>query len=679
MKFISIELENIFAYDRKVEVNLSGTSPERNVILIWGRNGMGKTSFLNSLKLLFLGADLPDMRTIGFPPRTLPPRQYVLGDDTSWSGVINRRAQHRALTAGVPVTARVKAKWEMPGGGIISAERQWVTTKTGYSEGLVLVDGEQRLTAEAAADRLEDFVPREFVRFFFFDSEDIKQLAETAERKQIDFDRLLRITFVQELASELRRLASERGRNAVSDELRENIRIQEEALTRARVTKEGAAQKISELDDLIAADVAELRRLNVRRENLSAGASDAQRAALEERQQQLKLDLARAEDEIVEAGPAVAPILANLDLLERALEAIADRLSAAGAAEQVLARRIQQDLPLWIREAPVDLSPDVAQTLASNLSERIGALVGATESSGFFRNLDAVRAGEIHSHLQRWSFTGPDTHALHVSRLINVRRIRRELADIREALMQLEVGSQANLEQYRLVVGNIENIEGRLAELNQQKGLAEARRGDAEKAEQESAERLAGFRAQEQEALKSGREAGFILKLSSTMDDLREAMRVSTRAKIVELINERFRSLVFEHGLIDKITIDDTWTLTYLDAAGRGIGRASLSSGLKQLAATALLWAMKDTAGEDMPVVIDTPLGRIDRENQDQMLLNYYPRLSSQVIVLPTNTEIDERKRRMLLSKIAAEYTINNPFGDSADIIRGSLLENTNA
>ncbi len=55
MKFLTVKLENLFAYEGEVEFDFAATTPERNVALVWGRNGMGKTSFLRSLKLLFLG------------------------------------------------------------------------------------------------------------------------------------------------------------------------------------------------------------------------------------------------------------------------------------------------------------------------------------------------------------------------------------------------------------------------------------------------------------------------------------------------------------------------------------------------------------------------------------------------------------------------------------------------
>ena len=160
-----------------------------------------------------------------------------------------------------------------------------------------------------------------------------------------------------------------------------------------------------------------------------------------------------------------------------------------------------------------------------------------------------------------------------------------------------------------------------------------------------------------------------------TLNEVTEGVRREMRSNIEKLINDHFRLLLTGHPLIDMITLDESYTMSFLDSAGRPIGRSSISSGMKQLAATALLWAMKESAGYDMPVVIDTPLGRIDRSNQTNLLRNYYPKLSHQVIVLPTDAEIDQAKLGMLRPNIWKEYSLkNHDTGESAEIVEDSLV-----
>jgi DNA sulfur modification protein DndD len=111
MKFLRIELENLFAYRGVQGLDVGMTTPDRNIVLVWGRNGMGKTSLLRAIQLLFLGAEDTRSRTIGFPPRTLPHRQFVLGDGANWSGIINRRARKIDPEA----QARVRIEWNRTG------------------------------------------------------------------------------------------------------------------------------------------------------------------------------------------------------------------------------------------------------------------------------------------------------------------------------------------------------------------------------------------------------------------------------------------------------------------------------------------------------------------------------------------------------------------------------------
>ncbi|WP_447725529.1 AAA family ATPase [Sphingomonas koreensis] len=673
MKFRYVELENIFAYDRKVRVDLAGTTREKNVVLIWGRNGMGKTSFLNSLKLLFLGVDYKPVRTIGFPPYALQQRQYVLGDGGRWSGVVNTRARHRAVTAGIPVTASVAAQWEVTDGRIVTATRSWTTTAAGYQEALSVTDGEVRLTGDAAVARLEDFVPREFVGFFFFDGEDIKRLAEMEGIEQSNFDRLLRITFVAELAAEVRRIATERGRSALSEKLREQIRESEDALGRATRLREDAARELEKLSTLLGIDEAELRRMSLRRENLSGGASEAQRTGLEERLQQLRASLSLEESRIIERAPADAPVLANLNLVRAAERHLAERLASPGEGERRLVRRISDSLPAWLEESPVSLDPEDRTRLGDDLSGRINSLAPPAAAVGLFGGLDAIQAQRMYEDLQRWVAAGEDLRSAQLSQLTQVRRHRREIAETEEALITLEVGSQANLEQYRALTQSIERLDGQVKGYHQKIGQQNAKIEEADDLERVHGQRLAELRQQEEAELRTQAEAQFVLRLSAALGDLREGLRSTLRSRLQEALNGRFRLLLKDNDVVERIEIDESYTMTFYNRLGK-VGRSSLSSGLKQLAATALLWAMKDTSGVQMPVVIDTPLGRIDRANQNNMLLNYYPELSDQVIVLPTDAEIDQDKFDTLEPRIACQYRIDNPFGDGADIAPGVSL-----
>ena len=674
MKFLSIEIEHVFAYDKKAFVNLSGTTDDRNIVLIWGRNGSGKTSFLNALKLLFTGVEHPSSRIVGFPPRPLAPRQFVIGDGAGWSGLINQPARRRAERDRVPAVARVKATWESDG-LTVTAERQWTYDGATFKESLRVFDGNERLAMDPAEARLEDFLPKDFVGFFFFDGEDIKSLAESAERKQSDFDKLLRIAFLEEATAELKKVMTERQRSKMRDKIFDSLHEVEVDLTKTANAIEATRRELKQIDEALLNDTIEHRRLTTRRENLSSGASEAQREALDTRRLALKAQLDETSDAISATLPADVPMLANLGLVRRALEVVETRLAAAGAAEVVLVRRVQAELPEWIKEAPVDLDPAELSILCETISERLGGLVAGAADGGLFSKLDLGRADRLRASLLRWATMGPDRRGIQVANLTEAHRLRNELHQVNDTLMEIEVGSQANLESYKEVIAEIAELDDRIAKNNQRKGVLQDKLAELATEQKKLKEQQRSLQESRDEAAKVFDDLKFYGAVVRALNEVTEGLRREMRSNIEKLINDRIRLLLTDHPLIEKITLDESYIMSFLDGAGRPIGRSSLSSGMKQLAATALLWAMKDVAGYDMPVVIDTPLARIDRSNQTNLLRNYYPELSHQVIVLPTDAEIDRRKLEMLRPNIWKQFTVKNQdTGESADIVESSLV-----
>jgi DNA sulfur modification protein DndD len=118
------------------------------------------------------------------------------------------------------------------------------------------------------------------------------------------------------------------------------------------------------------------------------------------------------------------------------------------------------------------------------------------------------------------------------------------------------------------------------------------------------------------------------------------------------------------HRLINRIQIDADFDLQYFDKADAPVGKANISTGMKQLSATALLWALREVSEKTVPVVIDTPLARIDRKHQENLLSMYYPNAAEQVIVLPTDSELDKDKYKLLLPRIYREYRLRNDDGE---------------
>ena len=81
--------------------------------------------------------------------------------------------------------------------------------------------------------------------------------------------------------------------------------------------------------------------------------------------------------------------------------------------------------------------------------------------------------------------------------------------------------------------------------------------------------------------------------------------------------------------------------MTLFGANRTVLPKSDLSAGEKQLYATALLWALRSVSGRALPIIIDTPMGRLDSDHRATMLKKFFPNAAHQVILLSTDTEID--------------------------------------
>ena len=119
-----------------------------------------------------------------------------------------------------------------------------------------------------------------------------------------------------------------------------------------------------------------------------------------------------------------------------------------------------------------------------------------------------------------------------------------------------------------------------------------------------------------------------------------------TQTKIVTLGNaivEGFNQLSHKPDRIKRVDIDPrTFAVTLYDTDNQPLSKEELSAGEKQIYSTALLWGLAKTSGKVLPMILDTPLGRLDSNHRQLLIERYFPYASHQVILLSTDTEIDK-------------------------------------
>jgi len=134
-----------------------------------------------------------------------------------------------------------------------------------------------------------------------------------------------------------------------------------------------------------------------------------------------------------------------------------------------------------------------------------------------------------------------------------------------------------------------------------------------------------------------------------------------TSEKVIMLetkIKSLFNTLCRKPNFLEEIKIDPDRFNISLRRLGQPFKRSQLSAGEQQLFATATLWALREISGRPMPVLIDTPLSRLDSEHRLSMSQEFFPHVSHQVIVLATDAEVDEELADRLEPVISHVYNM---------------------
>src|SRR5690606_16962645 len=127
---------------------------------------------------------------------------------------------------------------------------------------------------------------------------------------------------------------------------------------------------------------------------------------------------------------------------------------------------------------------------------------------------------------------------------------------------------------------------------------------------------------------------------------LTEFVETSAQEKIRDLesvFKDCFARLARKEDFDLRLNIDPRdFSVKLTTSSGRSISRDELSAGEKQIFAISLLEALAKTSGRRLPMIVDTPLGRLDSKHRQRLVEQYFPQVSHQVIILSTDTEVDE-------------------------------------
>lgn len=659
MIFKELILENVglFAGENRFDLTPgpAGSSGDRNsIILFGGKNGTGKTTILDSVRLCLYGK-----RALGGRVSRADYRDYL------------RRLIHRSPAREEnPTSASVSILLSHSHAGQETnylIQREWTITDSDRLEDQLFVyeNGEplDQLEPEHWEDFVRDLVPFGVSQLFFFDGEKIQSLAEeegTHEQLAQSIKMLLGLHLTDRLVSDLDIYLGRIEGDSDGEELREQI----EAL-RARREKigEDKAKANQELAQR-RAEADHLRGKIERKEDelASEGASFAEtRSDLRDKKTRLETEIETLRDGIRELATGLLPFALAPSLLEQLGKQLDDEALHArwSAATEVFDQRLSDlvdelkpsDL-LEVDETPVDIDEESFRTRLRDWLDSATSPPEEVKGVDVRHHLSEKERQQIRAWISEAKSSVPEKLREASEELEKRVRERRRVAQL--------IKKAPSEEQLKPIMEEISDLNQRLGGLEEQITQMEENVDELARKEERLERELRRTRGKLEGLEEAATRERLVTRVQRLLDDYREKV---TERKIQELrfqFVDCFNRLARKEEMLRQVQIDpDDFSIVLQDDEGNSIPKSQLSAGEKQLYAVAMLWALGLTTGRPLPVIVDTPLARLDSDHRENLIQNYFPNASHQVIILSTDTEIDTKFFKMLEDDLAQAYHLS--------------------
>lgn len=163
-------------------------------------------------------------------------------------------------------------------------------------------------------------------------------------------------------------------------------------------------------------------------------------------------------------------------------------------------------------------------------------------------------------------------------------------------------------------------------------------------------------------------------QVAKTITAIEQYVAESTHMKAT-MIKEEFafmlQKLFRKQDEFGKIEFDiDTYTIRLYNDRMQEISIHDRSAGEMQMISSALIWALTKASDLSLPMVIDTPLGRLDSYHRNHLIHYYYKELSEQVIILSTDTEITKEYVQLMENNSYKQYMLDYDEQKKYTVIR---------
>lgn len=684
IKSITLNNYRLYEGDNTIVFN---NQDDKNICLISGENGFGKTTFLHSLIWCLYGRLITEVEA--------EVRKDIAnnGYNSFLKGNLNNNARSRFEMMSDNDKEQIKRRGYTPENehlknittyfvaidfaDVVIPSLPCTSLKVIRSYDMVtekesvdiLIDGvRNELTAEIGSEVfISDFIlNKDIARFFFFDSEQIVALAETntsAERKRLcsAYNEVLGVRKYEELKRNLENVRLRFRKKSSDVESRERLISLLEKQSTLENEIENVKHRTSdyekELTSLRAED--ESLQLQLMREGNNATTLEIQRiesviGSAKQKDEEYKKQLKT----FIEYAPfAISGKLlqATHDQLEHDFKLNEDK--NLQLSKNLIVSDITSDLLLMLSNIalPQETSFTLQQEIQSILDKYKGEVSNDEtllplqehdyeEFMAVYNNVTTTYKAEF-EHLADDYRKNKQILERNSRRLSNInskesdeliKQIRKKKNDVENLILEKDREIRLSHESLGTLTQELATTSKQVSELSKKVSLDDF---DAKK--DKVAEQL-------------------INELSTFLISLKQEKKFSLERRIKGVLNNLMHKEDFI-GRVEVIINGEDMDIELYTVDDKLINKDSLSKGEQQLYATSILKALVDESGIQFPVFIDSPLQKFDKSHATKIITEFYPQISKQVVLFPLlHKELTADEYDVMKPLVNATYLIKN-------------------
>ena len=644
MHFLNIELYNYGIYKGKHSISLSDQDSGKNVTLVGGMNGRGKTTILDSIFLCLYGRKSTE---------------YITG---------KKEAYHKLLKDHINKSAEDKSSYiklimEMDDddGTIITVTRAWKMSGKKIDTTLQVEKNgiDDIYLSENWEYYVEELIPFGIAKFFFFDNEKISQIADDDAFDKIkdSIKSVMGVTTIESLCAHIEKIRKEKNSNLKksgsdlltkeSEELTQNIEDAETIIRNLFAQKASLIPKLAKLNDKLEQTEQVFWKKGG---NLGLNHDDILRD-----QHTLKEQAASLKEEAIAlaSNPATPLCLCN-SLTISAYNKICSEENARAKKYSLPVVSTLYDSLLKEFQGEFSETSDSYKLLTTIIEHQLNELKQEAQSDSS-SSLTPLARTLIDK------FVSEDSSALKHKALTIVAENKKVLT----ALQQLEVHLSSSAEKTDTIklLGDIKNLQSQKTQLESDINKCEEQIRSAQYKKEQLERQLNKVLLKIAADADTSDDNVRIIEYSTiTLEIMQEFVHRLQYQKVNQLemnITSCFEFLAQKQAIITSISIDpETLDITLRDYNGGVLLKDQLSAGEKQMFAISILWGLALSSGYKLPVIIDTPMARLDSAHRSNFINRYLPNASSQVIVLSTDEEINGKYLEDIRKYVNTSYTL---------------------